>query len=68
VNGYSNEGRCYVPSERILQEGGYEGGLAMIYYDRPQRFAAGIEQQVFDVLYAQLPRSLAAPKGTEGPE
>jgi hypothetical protein len=52
VNGYSNEGHCYIPSERILHEGGYEGGHAMIHYDRPQRFAPGMEQQIFDVLYA----------------
>jgi hypothetical protein len=68
VNGYANEGRCYVPSERILQGGGYEGGHAMIYYDRPQQFAPGVEQQIFDVLYAQIPKSFAAPKGTGSTE
>lgn len=66
VNGYSNEERCYVPSERILREGGYEGGDAMIYYDRPQRFAPGMEQRIIDIVHRQIPKSYLAPKGTEG--
>jgi Neutral/alkaline non-lysosomal ceramidase, N-terminal len=61
VNGYSNDARCYIPSERVLKEGGYEGGGAMIYYDMPQRFAPGLEQKVIDVVRAQVPDSFAAP-------
>jgi hypothetical protein len=67
VNGYSNEERCYIPSERILKEGGYEGGLAMIYYDRPQRFAPGLEQRIIDVVHEQIPKSFLAPTATRGP-
>jgi hypothetical protein len=59
VNGYSNEGRCYVPSERILKEGGYEGGGAMVYYDRPNRFAPGLEQKIIDAAHAQIPKTFA---------
>ena len=62
VNGYSNEGRCYVPSERILKEGGYEGGGAMVYYDRPNRFAPGLEQKIIDAVHAKVPKTFAAPK------
>lgn len=54
VNGYSNEGRCYIPSERVLKEGGYEGGDAMIYYDFPQKFAPGLEQKIIDVVAEQI--------------
>ena len=57
VNGYSNDGRCYIPSERILKEGGYEGGDAMIYYDFPQKFAPGLEQKIMDVVTKQIPAS-----------
>src|SRR5690606_7044543 len=46
VIGYSNDARCYLPSERILKEGGYEGGGAMVYYDMPQRFAPGLEDRL----------------------
>ena len=66
VNGYSNDGRCYIPSERILKEGGYEGGDAMIYYDFPQRFAPGLEQKIISAVAAELPPSFKAPPGTEG--
>lgn len=66
VNGYSNDGRCYIPSERILKEGGYEGGGAMIYYDMPNRFAPGLEQKIINTVSNQIPRSFSAPKGTEG--
>ena len=57
VNGYSNDGRCYIPSERVLKEGGYEGGDAMIYYDFPQKFAPGLEQKIMDVVAKQVPAS-----------
>lgn len=66
VNGYANEGRCYVPSERILQEGGYEGGGAMIYYDFPNRFAPGLEEKIVAAVQVQVPETFKAPAGTEG--
>ncbi|HWB04120.1 MAG TPA: neutral/alkaline non-lysosomal ceramidase N-terminal domain-containing protein [Verrucomicrobiales bacterium] len=60
VNGYSNDARCYIPSERILREGGYEGGGAMIYYDMPNRFAPGMEQKLIDAVRAQVPDAFVA--------
>jgi len=46
VSGYSNDVFGYVPSQRVLREGGYEGGDAMIYYGRPGPFAAGVESRI----------------------
>ena len=66
VIAYANDAPCYIPSERILQEGGYEGGDAMIYYDRPQKFAPGLEQKIVDAIHAQLPEGFAPKRGTEG--
>jgi putative membrane-bound dehydrogenase-like protein len=66
VNGYSNDVPCYIPSERVLKEGGYEGGGAMIFYDRPTKFAPGLEQKIIDEVHRQVPKSFVAPKGTEG--
>jgi len=54
VNGYSNDGRCYIPSERVLKEGGYEGGDAMIYYDFPQKFAPGLEEKIMQGVAEQI--------------
>ena len=45
--GYSNDVFGYLPSERVLREGGYEGADAMIYYGRPAPFAEGVEERVF---------------------
>ncbi|MBI5802547.1 MAG: neutral/alkaline non-lysosomal ceramidase N-terminal domain-containing protein [Verrucomicrobia bacterium] len=56
VHGYSNDDPCYIPSERILQEGGYEGGGAMVYYDRPTKFAPGLENRIISTVHELLPR------------
>lgn len=60
VNAYANDVPCYIPSERILREGGYEGETAMRYYDRPERFAAGIEERILTAVYKTVPASFEA--------
>ena len=55
---YANDAPGYIPSERVLKEGGYEGGGAMMYYDRPNRFAPGLEEKIIEAARAQL-RSFA---------
>ncbi len=56
INAYANDVPCYIPSERVLREGGYEGSLAMIYYDQPNRFAPGIEDRIINAVAELLPR------------
>lgn len=46
VAAYSNDVFGYVPSVRILREGGYEGGGAMRYTDLPGPFAPSIEERI----------------------
>ena len=46
VAGYSNDVFGYVPSARVLREGGYEGGDAMIYYGRPGPFTETVEELI----------------------
>ncbi len=46
VAGYTDTVFGYVPSRRILREGGYEGGDAMLYYGRPGPFADTVEDTV----------------------
>jgi hypothetical protein len=48
--GYSNDVFGYVPSRRVLDEGGYEGGGAMIYYGRPGPFDTSVEDRLMSVL------------------
>lgn len=64
VNAYANDVPCYIPSERILAEGGYEGGIAMIYYDRPNRFAPGVEKRIIDAVHELLPQTFRTDGGS----
>jgi putative membrane-bound dehydrogenase-like protein len=57
VCGYSNDVPCYIPSSRILQEGGYEGADAMIYYNQPARFAADVEDRIATAVHAIMPEN-----------
>ncbi len=51
VAGYSNEVMCYIPSLRILKEGGYEGNSSMIYYVMPGPFSENVEQKIFGLVH-----------------
>lgn len=51
VAGYSNDVFAYIPSERVLQEGGYEGGGAMIYYGQPGPWAPGVEYSIIKTVH-----------------
>jgi hypothetical protein len=46
VAGYSNDVMGYIPSLRVLKEGGYEGGGAMINYGRPGPLAPETEEVI----------------------
>ena len=60
LNAYANACPGYIPSERILREGGYEGGAAMVYYDIPGPYATGIEQTIVDSVESQLKARIPA--------
>jgi putative membrane-bound dehydrogenase-like protein len=61
VNAYANDAPCYIPSERVLREGGYEGGGAMVYYDLPTRFKPGLEQRIVDAVHDQIGKRFKPP-------
>lgn len=48
VAGYSNDVFGYVPSLRVLKEGGYEGGEAMRWGSLPGPFAPSVEERIID--------------------
>jgi len=50
VAGYSTEVQCYIPSARVLKEGGYEPETSMIYYGLPGPFAGDVEEKVFSAI------------------
>ncbi len=59
VNAYANDVPCYIPSRRIWREGGYEGGDAMIYFDRPARLAEGTEDVIVGTVHELMPKAFA---------
>jgi neutral ceramidase len=46
VMGYANDVMAYIPSQRVLKEGGYEGATAMVYYGLPTVWAEGVEDRI----------------------
>lgn len=65
IAAYANDLPCYIPSERILREGGYEGGGAMVYYGRPTRLKPGIEDQIIGTVRELVPPEFQAPAKAE---
>lgn len=56
VAGYSNDVMCYIPSRRVLEEGGYEAVDSMIYYGKPGPFAPDVEERIFATIRQTLKR------------
>ena len=54
VAGYANDVMAYIPSLRVLQEGGYEGEGAMLYYGLPSKWADTVEDQIVATVHAQV--------------
>ena len=61
VAGYCNDVMCYIPSRRVLQEGGYEAVDNMIYYGMPGPFAPTVEDQVFKSIKKVMRKAGARP-------
>jgi hypothetical protein len=67
VLGYANEVPCYIPSEKVLAEGGYEAGWGLefgkslaagsiLYYGWPTPFAPGVEDRVVKAVHELVER------------
>lgn len=56
VNGYANDVPCYIPSRRILTEGGYEAEDSLWYYDRPARLAMSSEDRIINAVHDLVPK------------
>jgi hypothetical protein len=46
VTGYANDVMAYIPSARVLKEGGYEADMSMVYYGMPGRWKPEIEDLI----------------------
>jgi neutral ceramidase len=59
VMGYANDVMAYIPSLRVLKEGGYEGGGAMVYYGLPTVWGPRVEELIVASVHAQAKRARA---------
>ena len=57
VAGYSNVVMSYIPSLRVLKEGGYEAEDAMIYYALPGRYTEDVEERIISAVHEALARA-----------
>ena len=64
VAGYCNDVFGYLPSVRVLEEGGYEGGGAMRYTSFPGPLAPSVEKLVVDKVH-ELARKTGVQAGGE---
>lgn len=65
VIGYASDVMCYIPSKRVLLEGGYEADTNMIYYGQPGPFAESVEEKVFRSIHAVMKAAGAKAKPTK---
>lgn len=56
VLGYSNEVMCYIPTRRVVREGGYEAVDSMYYYGMPGPFSEDVEEDLFAGIRGVLKR------------
>jgi neutral ceramidase len=50
VLGYVNDDMAYIPTETILQEGGYEGLSSQMVYGLPAQWKPGLEKKILDAM------------------
>ncbi len=60
VFGYSNDVMAYIPSERVLKEGRYEGDTSMVPYGKPGPWSPGLEDKIVGKTRELLARTAAA--------
>lgn len=46
ITGYANDVMAYIPSVRVLREGGYEADSSMIYYGMPTKWSEQVEELI----------------------
>lgn len=56
ITAYANDVPCYIPSKRLIAEGGYEVDRSMESYGHPTRFASEVEERVVEAV-----RTMVAP-------
>ena len=50
INGWANDMPGYIPSRRILSEGGYEADFSQVYYEQPGRYDPSVEDKLVNAV------------------
>jgi hypothetical protein len=61
ITAYANDVMAYIPSLRVLKEGGYEGDSSMIYYGMPTKWAPPLEEKIVSKVH-ELAKAVTATK------
>jgi hypothetical protein len=61
VTAYANDIMAYIPSLRVLREGGYEGDTSRIGWGMPAKWAPAIEEKIVGKVH-ELVKEIAAKK------
>ncbi|MCO8121253.1 neutral/alkaline non-lysosomal ceramidase N-terminal domain-containing protein [Stieleria sp. TO1_6] len=67
VASYANDVMAYIPSRRVLGEGGYEGGGATVYYGLPTTWSPKIENEIVNEVHRQAELVSASHAATNKP-
>jgi len=63
VTAYANDVPCYIASERLIREGGYEVDSSMISYGQPTQLDPAVENRLIGAVRAMAPKSfMSGPK------
>jgi hypothetical protein len=62
ITAYSNDVPGYIPSKRILDEGGYEADQSMVFYGKPGRYAPEAEDLIVHTVHDLLPPAFDGPR------
>jgi hypothetical protein len=63
LHGYANDFCCYIPSERLLKEGGYGGGGEINYFALPATLQSGVENRIVAEVRRQVLSVFHSPAG-----
>lgn len=67
LNAWSNDVPSYIPSKRLLREGGYETDFSQIYYGLPARYSPDIEDMICDAVLELVGESFSKTKDQPHP-
>jgi hypothetical protein len=54
INAYANDVSCYIPSRRILKEGGYEADISMYWYNQPSPLSEVVEDIIMNAVQGMM--------------